>query len=118
MASVATKVGKKSSLALAAAALVPLSPRESLSIYPSIVMMESSTIIPSVTISAARVTVFRSICVTNITAMAMAIHTGTPELAMSAERRGKSRSITTMTTSIAISRSRRKDHTDIATTLG
>ena len=68
--------------------------------------------------SAARETVFRQMPQKYIRAMAMAVQTGTPEEAISAERIGKSMSITKMTTSIEITRSRRKDHTESPTTLG
>ena len=81
-------------------------------------MMESSTIMPSTTIRAASVTVLRSMPVRYMTARATAVHTGTPELAMSAERIGKSISITKMTTSIEMTRSRRNENTDVPTTLG
>ena len=85
---------------------------------PSIVMMESSTIMPSTAIRAARETILTCIPVKNIRASATAMQTGTPELAMSAERIGKSSSITRITTSIEISRSRMKDMTERWTTLG
>ena len=80
--------------------------------------MESSTIIPSTTIRAARETVFRHIPKRYIQARAIAVQTGTPEDAMSAERMGKSRSITRITTSIDISKSLRKDQTESPTTFG
>ena len=82
------------------------------------VIMESSTIIPSTTISAARVTVLRSIFTMNITAKATAVHTGTPELAMSADFMGNSIIITRITTNIEITRSRRNENTESDTTFG
>ena len=82
------------------------------------VMMESSTIIPSTTIRAASVTVFRFMPVRNIIPMATAVHTGTPELAIRADLTGNSRSITKITTSIEMTRSLRNDHTEVPTTLG
>ena len=81
-------------------------------------MTESSTIMPSTTISAASDTVFSGMSVRNIIASAIAVHTGTAELAISADFNGKSSSITAMTTSMEITRSRRKDHTELPTTLG
>ena len=81
-------------------------------------MMESSTIIPRTTISAASDTVFRSMPVMNITANANAVHTGTPELAINADLIGKSISITRMTTSIDITRSRKNEITEFPTTFG
>ena len=54
-----TNEGKKV-LALCIAAFHGLSPRRRLSIYPSIITMLSSTIMPKVTINAAKVTVFIS----------------------------------------------------------
>ena len=68
--------------------------------------------------SAASVTVLRGIPVMYITAIATAIHTGTPELAMRADRMGNSISITTMTTSMDMRRSLRKLHTLVPTTWG
>ena len=82
------------------------------------VMMESSTIMPSTTISAASVTMLTCMPVIYMTASAAAVQTGTPELAISAERIGKRSSITSTTTSMAISRSRMKFITDWWTTLG
>ena len=73
---------------------------------------------PRVVISAARVTVFKDMPVRDITAMAMAMQTGTPELAMRADRRGNSMSITKITTSMEIRRSRRKLQTLVFTTWG
>ncbi len=67
---------------------------------------------------AASDTVFRQIPKVYIRATAIAVQTGTPELAMSAERIGKSSSITAITTSIEMTRSRRNDHTEVPTTLG
>ena len=81
-------------------------------------MMESSTIMPSTTIRAARVTVFTSMPTKNIIARAMAVHTGTPELAMRADLMGNIITITSMTTSIDISRSLTKENTEVATTRG
>ena len=108
----------KSSRALSQAASTRPIPFLNLSIYPSIVMMESSTIIPKTAISAARVTVLSSIPATYITAIVAAVQIGTPELAIRAERIGKRRSITIMTTIIEIKRSLRKSHTDCLTTFG
>ena len=82
------------------------------------VMMESSTIIPSTTIRPASVTVFSPIPVRYMTARAIAVHTGTPELAISAERIGESMSITRITTNIEISRSLRKENTEFLTSFG
>jgi pyrimidine operon attenuation protein/uracil phosphoribosyltransferase len=81
-------------------------------------MIESSTIIPRTTIRAARDTVLRSIPVRNITATATAVHTGTPELAINADLIGKSISMTSITTSIDITRSLRKEITEDFTTHG
>ena len=81
-------------------------------------MMESSTIMPSTAISAARETTLTCMPVTYIAASATAMHTGTPELAISADRIGKSSSITRITTSMAIKRSRMNDMTERCTTLG
>ena len=72
-------------------------------------MMESSTIIPKTTIKEAKVTVLRSMPKRYIKAKATAVQTGTPELAIRAERIGKSISITKITTAIEISKSRRKE---------
>ena len=80
--------------------------------------MESSTIIPSTTMRAARVTVFRGIPIRNIAARATAVQTGTPEEATAALLKGKSRSITKMTTRMEIKRSRRKLSTEVRTTRG
>ena len=118
IAAVAMNIGSISSLALALAASLRVLPRPRWSIYPSIVMMESSTIIPSTTIRAARVTVFRSRPTRYITATATAVHTGTPELAMRADLSGKSISITKITTSMEMTRSRRKENTESSTTFG
>ena len=118
MANVAVNIGKNSSFMLAHAASILDMPRPSLSIYPSMVMMESSTIIPRTTMSAASETVLRSIPAMNITARATAVHTGTPELAIRADFIGKSISITRMTTSMEITRSLRNERTDTPTTFG
>ena len=118
MAAVAINIGSISSRALSRAASLRLLPKLRWFIYPSIVIMESSTIIPSTTISAASDTVFSSILVRYITARAMAVHTGTPELAIAAERKGKSISITPMTTSMDIRRSLRNENTERPTTRG
>ena len=67
---------------------------------------------------AAKVTVFSSMPQRYINPMLMAVQTGRPELAMSAVRKGKSSSMTTMTTIIEMSKSRRKLLTDFCTTLG
>ena len=79
---------------------------------------ESSTIMPSTKISAARVTVFSSMPVIYISPMQIAMHTGTPVQATRAVRNGKSRSITAMTTRIEISISRRNERTESSTTFG
>ena len=118
MASVATNVGIKSSLALAQAASMRSIPRPSLSIYPSMVMMESSTIMPRQVIRAASVTVFRSIPVTYMMHRAMAVIMGSPDDAMRALLSGNSKSITRMTTSMEMIRSRMKLKTESPTTLG
>ena len=67
---------------------------------------------------AARVTVLRFIPEKYITAIVMTVHTGTPELAIIAERNGKSISITKITTSIEMTKSLMKDQTDLLTTFG
>ena len=54
----------------------------------------------------------------NITAKATAVHTGTPELAMSADFMGNSIIITRITTNIEITRSRRNENTESDTTFG
>ena len=79
---------------------------------------ESSTIMPSTKMSAASVTVFSSIPVKYISPSAIAIHTGTPVLATRAVRRGKSMSMTRITTTIEMSMSRRKEETEASTTFG
>ena len=81
-------------------------------------MTESSTIIPSTTMSAARVTVLRSIPIRYMMAMAMIVQIGTPELAIRADFSGKRISMTRITTIIAITRSLTNAHTDVSTTLG
>ena len=111
-------IGTKSSFMLELAASTLLIPLPRLSIYPSIVMTESSTIIPSTTMSAARVTVLRSIPIRYMMAMAMIVQIGTPELAIRADLSGKRISMTRITTIIAITRSLTNAHTDVSTTLG
>ena len=81
-------------------------------------MIELSTIMPRTTISAASVTVLSSMPNKYISPSVMAVQIGTPEPATSAVRNGKSRSITAITTSIDSTRSRRKEITDLLTTLG
>ena len=73
---------------------------------------------PSTTMRAARVTVFNSMPKRYISPMLMAVQMGRPELATRAVRKGKRSSITTMTTIMEMSRSRRKDLTERSTTLG
>ena len=80
--------------------------------------MELSTIIPSTTIKAARVTVFSSMLNVYMMASDMAVQIGIPELATKAERIGKSINMTSMTTMMEVTRSRRKDHTESPTTFG
>ena len=63
-------------------------------------------------------TVLSPIPVRYMTARATAVHTGTPELAMSADFMGKSISITRITTTIEITRSLRKENTELRTSLG
>ena len=111
-------IGTKSSFMLELAASTLFIPLAILSIYPSIVMTESSTIIPSTTIRAASVTVLRSIPIRYMIAMAMAVQIGTPELAIRADLSGKRISITSMTTIMAITRSLTNAHTEVSTTLG
>ena len=111
-------IGTNSSFMLALAASILFIPLARLSIYPSIVMTESSTIIPSTTIRAAKVTVLRSIPIRYITAIAMVVQIGTPELAIRADFNGKRISMTSITTSMAITRSLTNAHTDVSTTLG
>ena len=118
MEAVERSIGTKSSFMLELAASKRLIPLPRLSIYPSIVMTESSTIIPSTTMSAAKVTVFRSMPIRYMMAMAMEVQIGTPELAISADFNGKRISMTSMTTIIAMTRSLTKAHTDVSTTLG
>ena len=118
MDAVERSIGTKSSFILELAASILLKPLPRLSIYPSIVMTESSTIIPSTTIRAARVTVFRSIPIRYMTAMAMIVQIGTPELAIRADFNGKRISMTSITTIIAITRSLTNAQTDVSTTLG
>ena len=50
--------------------------------------------------------------------MLNAVQMGSPELAMRAVRKGNSSSMTTMTTIMEMSRSRRNELTDFCTTLG
>ena len=59
--------------------------------------------------SDANVTVFSSIPVKNMTATVTAVMTGRPELAMRADFRGNSSSMTAMTTSMEMSRSVRNE---------
>ena len=118
MESVAISIGLNSSLALSIAASTRLCPAAILSIYPSMVMMESSTIIPKTTINAARVTVFNGMPATNMIATATAVQTGTPDDAMRAGLRGKSMSMTRMTTMIDIIKSLRKLSTATYTIFG
>ena len=73
---------------------------------------------PSTTMRAAKVTVFNSMPQRYIIPMLNAVQMGSPELATRAVRMGKSNSMTTMTTIMEMSRSRRKLLTDFCTTLG
>ena len=118
IAIVAIIIGTKSSLALSVAASSGRLPLRIFSIYPSIVMIESSTIIPSTTIRAARVTMFMGMLSRYIAASEVAVHTGTPVHAIIADLSGKSINITIMTTRMDTSRSLRKFTTERLTTLG
>ena len=80
--------------------------------------IELSTIIPSTTISAARVTMFSSIPAIYITATETNVLSGMVMAATMAERRGKSTIITTMMIIMATKRSRRKLVTLRLTTFG
>ena len=73
---------------------------------------------PRTTIRAASVTVFNSMPKRYISPMLTAVQTGSPELAMSALRMGKSSSMTAMTTIMEMAKSRRNELTDFCTTLG
>ena len=73
---------------------------------------------PKTTMSAANVTVLRSMPQRYMNASVTAMQMGTPELAMRAERMGNSINMTTMTTSMEITRSRRNENTEFRTTLG
>ena len=78
---------------------------------------ESSTIMPSVTINAAKVTVFSSIPNMQNSANAMKIVTGIDMAETPATRSGISKITTTITEATAISNSRRKLITESSTTL-
>ena len=67
---------------------------------------------------AAKVTVFNSMPKRYIIPMLNAVQMGSPELAMRAVRKGNSSNMTTMTTIMEMSKSRRKELTDFCTTLG
>ena len=73
---------------------------------------------PRTTIRAASVTVLSGMPVAYIAVIVRAVMTGRPDEAMRAERSGNSISITKMTTSMEISRSRRKAKTERLTTFG
>ena len=93
-------------------------PARSRSVYPSITTTESSTIIPSTAMSAAKVTVFSSKPIKYIMPSVAAMQIGTDVELIRAVRNGKSISITKMTMRMASSRSLRKERTDLSTTLG
>ncbi|OQA49407.1 MAG: hypothetical protein BWY47_00747 [Bacteroidetes bacterium ADurb.Bin302] len=81
-------------------------------------IIESSTTIPSTTISAASVTVLSSILNRYINPIETAVQMGKPELATRAVRSGNSINITTITTIIDMIRSRKNELTDLSTTVG
>ena len=93
-------------------------PALSKSVYPSITTTESSTIIPSTAISAARVTVFSSNPRKYMMPSVAAMQIGTDVELTSAVRSGKSSNMTTITTRMASIRSRRNDRTERSTTCG
>ena len=67
---------------------------------------------------AASVTVFKSIPMRYMMAMATIVQIGTPELAIRADLNGKRISMTRITTIMAITRSLTNAHTDVSTTFG
>ena len=79
---------------------------------------ESSTIMPSTTMRAAKVTVFNSMPNRYMMAHAAAMQTGTEVEETKAVRKGKRKSITRMTMMMASMRSFRKECTDLLTTTG
>src|SRR5574340_689686 len=113
---VARNIGIKYLFALSIAAFHGERPFFRLWIYPSIITIELSTVIPRTTTRAARVTVLRGIPNRYIMPAEMKVFNGMTIAATSAERNGKSIIITIMITTIAIIRSRRKETTDVFTT--
>ena len=73
---------------------------------------------PNTTISEARVTVLISIPKAYMRAQVTVMVTGMLEAVIRAERTGKSISMTNITTKMATPRSRKKEYTEVLTTLG
>ncbi len=109
-------MGMKYFLALSSAASHGFIPDFRLYMYPSIITMELSTVIPSTTTSAAKVTVLRGMPNMYISPMLIKVLSGITMAATRAVRIGKSTIITRITTSMAMNRSRRNETTDSPTT--
>ena len=115
---VAKNIGQKYCTTLCMAASFLLYPLLRYSMYPSITTMELSTIIPSTTIRLASVIMLSSIPAAYMIPVEMNVERGMVIAATTAERSGKSMTITNIMISMDNIRSRKKSCTEMATTSG